>query len=251
MQTKRFFLPTSLGTLLALSLLIVQPTTAQSSLETELLNVINSKSKAYYTADNDLWQTFWIKDAHSSRSVIHKSGYSEQVGWEDLFATLKKDSQEDGKINFGLTNFENVHVRTSGTMAFVEADQYWRAVDSDSIVGKAHLYTVLMQENKAWKIANQIGVGTDTYPVNAPNREYELNTIGYELLHEKRVSEAIDVFAVNVKLNPASWNAYDSLGEGYALAGNNKLAIAKYEKSLELNQDNEAGKKALAILKNQ
>lgn len=62
------------------------------------------------------------------------------------------------------------------------------------------------------------------------------------------MNEAIDVFAVNVKLNPTSWNAYDSLGEGYALAGNKKLAIANYEKSLELNPANEAGKKALAIL---
>lgn len=233
-----------------LSLLLAGPAIAQSTLETELLKVIRAKSEAYYAADTATWQTFWIKDAHSSRSVVHKFGYSEEVGWEDLIAALKKDSQEEGKINVTLTSFENVNVRTSGTMAFVEADQHWRAVDdSDSIVGENHIYTVLMQENNVWKIANQIGVGTDTYTVNAPNREYELNTIGYDLLKEKRVSEAIDVFAVNVKLNPDSWNTYDSLGEGYALAGNKKLAIANYEKSLELNPQNEAGKRALVTLK--
>ncbi len=51
-----------------------------------------------------------------------------------------------------------------------------------------------------------------------------------------------------VKHSPNSWNTYDSLGEGYALAGDKKLAIKNYKKSLELNPENETGKKALAIL---
>jgi len=71
------------------------------------------------------------------------------------------------------------------------------------------------------------------------------------LLNEKSVSEAIDLFALNVKLNPTSWSAYDSLGEGYALAGDKKSAIKNYKKSLDLNPENEAGKKALAILEKQ
>lgn len=75
-----------------------------------------------------------------------------------------------------------------------------------------------------------------------------MNTIGYDLLAEKRVNEAIDLFVLIVKYNPTSWNAYDSLGEAYALAGNKELAIKNYRKSLELNPESEGGKKALAIL---
>jgi len=208
---------------------------------------MQAKSAAFFAADTDLWQTFWIKDAHSSRSVVDKFSYSRQIGWQDLIAKVKSDSQEMGQVAGTLT-FENVHIRAAGTMAFVEADERWRWSNNDSVAGNSHVHTVLIQENKVWKIATQIRVGTDSYIVDAPNREYELNTIGYDLLNEKRVNEAIDVFAVNVKLNPTSWNAYDSLGEGYALAGNKKLAIANYEKSLELNPGNEAGKKALVIL---
>lgn len=235
--------------LLFLSVLLLSAPTsvAQSSLETELLNVMQAKSAAFFAADTDLWQTFWIKDAHSSRSVVDKFSYSRQIGWQDLIAKVKSDSQEMGQVAGTLT-FENVHIRASGNMAFVEADERLRWSKTDSLVGSTHTYTILMQENKVWKIVNQIRVGADSYTIDAPNREYELNTIGYDLLHEKRVNEAIDVFAVNVKLNPTSWNAYDSLGEGYALAGNKKLAIANYEKSLELNPGNEAGKKALVIL---
>lgn len=248
MQTKRFLLPTTTGTLLALSLLISPPVTAQSPLETELLNVIRAKTEAYYAADTDLWQTFWIKDSQSSRSIVSKFGYSGQIGWENLVAALKKDSQEMGQVALTLT-IDNVHIRSSGAMAFVEADERWRRSKTDSLVGSVHTYTVLMPESKVWKIANQIRVGAESYTNNARNREDELNTIGYDLLQEKRVSEAIDVFAVNVKLNPTSWNVYDSLGEGYALAGDKRSAITNYEKSLELNPDNESGKKALAALK--
>ena len=54
---------------------------------------------------------------------------------------------------------------------------------------------------------------------------------------------------VNVKLFPASWNAYDSLGEAYAAAGQKDLAIQNYEKSVQLNPKNDNGKAALAKLK--
>ena len=45
------------------------------------------------------------------------------------------------------------------------------------------------------------------------------------------------------------WNTYDSLGEAYMMAGNKKLAIENYEKSIKLNPKSESGKAALAKLK--
>jgi cytochrome c-type biogenesis protein CcmH/NrfG len=52
-----------------------------------------------------------------------------------------------------------------------------------------------------------------------------------------------------VKLNPNSWNAFDSLGEAYEIAGEIKPAIANYEKSVQLNPDNESAKKKIKALK--
>ena len=60
---------------------------------------------------------------------------------------------------------------------------------------------------------------------------------------------AIEVLRVNVTLFPASWNAYDSLGEAYAAAGHKDLAIQNYEKSVQLNPKNQDGKAALAKLR--
>lgn len=53
---------------------------------------------------------------------------------------------------------------------------------------------------------------------------------------------------MNVEMYPESWNVYDSLGEGYMNDEQKELAIKNYEKSLELNPDNENGKAMLRRL---
>jgi CubicO group peptidase (beta-lactamase class C family) len=73
------------------------------------------------------------------------------------------------------------------------------------------------------------------------NFEERLNTIGYDLMNRKKISEAIKVFEVNTKENPKSGNAYDSLAEAYF--NDNQLLISKqnYKKALELApEDNNA-----------
>jgi len=223
---------------------------AQTTTDADLLAVMGAKSESYFKADVKKWQTFWVQDGHSSRSVISKFEYTNQIGWPALIAKLTQDSQETGSHPARVT-FENVHVRQSATLAFVEADERLSLPDIDPEMAISHTYTVLTYEDKRWKIANQVRVSPGTFANTPANREYELNSIGYELLSEKRVAEATDIFVLNVKLNPTSWNAYDSLGEAYALAGNTRQAITQYEKSLELNPKSEAGQKALARLKKQ
>lgn len=69
--------------------------------------------------------------------------------------------------------------------------------------------------------------------------ENEFNRLGYELLAQNKIPEAIGVFTVNAQMFPDSWNAWDSLGEGYIYADNKDLAVRSYEKSLALNPQNE------------
>ncbi len=56
------------------------------------------------------------------------------------------------------------------------------------------------------------------------------------------------IFRLNVEFYPASWNVYDSLGEGLALGGETEEAIKNYRKSLELNPKNSGGAEALKKL---
>ncbi len=68
--------------------------------------------------------------------------------------------------------------------------------------------------------------------------EFLLNAMGYRLMGADRLEEAIAVFKLNVDAYPDAFNTYDSLGEAYMAHGETELAVANYEKSLELNPQN-------------
>ncbi len=65
--------------------------------------------------------------------------------------------------------------------------------------------------------------------------EVEMNAHGYQLLNQGKNQEAIAAFLSNTVNYPESANAWDSLGEGYALSGDQKNAVKAFKKSLSLN----------------
>jgi tetratricopeptide (TPR) repeat protein len=85
--------------------------------------------------------------------------------------------------------------------------------------------------------------------VKCGQKEDDLNAWAYSLLGKNEVEKAIEVFKLNVTLNPYSWNAYDSLAEAYLKSGNKDLAKKNYKKSLELNPKNDNATKALGQIK--
>jgi tetratricopeptide (TPR) repeat protein len=76
-----------------------------------------------------------------------------------------------------------------------------------------------------------------------------LNEIGYDLLEQGKSDLALAAFQLNVAEHPQSGNAYDSLGEGYARAGDKKKATAAYKKALELDPKNTNAKDRIEELK--
>ncbi|MEO7533057.1 MAG: serine hydrolase [Ferruginibacter sp.] len=68
--------------------------------------------------------------------------------------------------------------------------------------------------------------------------ENEINSWGYKLIAQKKIKDALEIFKLNVSLNPSSSNAFDSLGEIYAELGDTALAIKNYQQSLQLNPQN-------------
>ncbi|MCB0629990.1 MAG: alpha/beta hydrolase-fold protein [Saprospiraceae bacterium] len=73
-----------------------------------------------------------------------------------------------------------------------------------------------------------------------------INQIGYQLLAESRIDEAITVFQKNVEDYPKSFNVYDSLAEAYKEKGDKEKAEKLYRKSLEMNPANDNAVKMLA-----
>lgn len=79
--------------------------------------------------------------------------------------------------------------------------------------------------------------------------EQDLNTLGYSFLGNEELDKALEVFKLTTFLFPDSFNAYDSYGEALLKANRKAEAIEMFEKSIELNPENENGKKVLQQLK--
>lgn len=76
-----------------------------------------------------------------------------------------------------------------------------------------------------------------------------LNRFGYDLINEKKLDWAVEIFKLNIRLFPNNPNGYDSLGEAYMLKGEKNLAIQNYRKVLEMDPENENAKKMLEKIK--
>jgi predicted alpha/beta superfamily hydrolase len=72
------------------------------------------------------------------------------------------------------------------------------------------------------------------YGYQVPLPENLINSLGYRLMADKKIDEAIAAFQRNVQLYPGSANVYDSLGDGYESAGKFDLALQNCEKAVEV-----------------
>lgn len=75
--------------------------------------------------------------------------------------------------------------------------------------------------------------------------ERELNELGLELLSDNHTEAALEALKLCTILYPESWNTYDSYGKALLQNGKKEEAILMYQKSIEMNSNNEPAKKIL------
>jgi predicted alpha/beta superfamily hydrolase len=63
-----------------------------------------------------------------------------------------------------------------------------------------------------------------------------MNQVGYQLMNQGSMEDAIAAFKLNVERYPRSANVYDSLGEAYERSGRFELALTNYEKAHAVGQ---------------
>jgi tetratricopeptide (TPR) repeat protein len=80
--------------------------------------------------------------------------------------------------------------------------------------------------------------------------EGEMNALAYAMLADEHTSEALEAFRLNTLLFPSSWNAYDSYAEVLARGGKREAAILAYQKAVQMNPQDDDGKRALLKLGN-
>ncbi len=120
---------------------------------------------------------------------------------------------------------------------FNNLSKVYKAMGMDAPLSQDEFKKEILNGNYA-KVKVEIERAKAKWPEWVLFDQNRINNAGYNLLAEKKVESAIDVFEIVVMAFPESANAYDSLAEGYMLAGNRELAISNYEKSLVLNPKN-------------
>jgi CubicO group peptidase (beta-lactamase class C family) len=91
---------------------------------------------------------------------------------------------------------------------------------------------------------NELKSDTDRYYLD----ESELNALGYEMLQDGHTPEALEAFRLNTLLFPSSWNVYDSYADILAKVGKKEAAALMYKKAIQMNPQDEDGKRALLSL---
>ena len=223
---------------------------AQSSEEAAIKALIEAETQALIDRDTEAWQSFWLHDSSASRTIVSSNQIKEWKGWENFGPDIIQFLKENPHTETVKIINSNYSIYTYGDMALVHNDQL--DIFPDAPQKKGGLWKrqrALVKQDGQWKILSSTGYEMETFGSSPEAIEGSLNTIGYNLMDDKKLKEAIEVFKFNVQMHPDTWNTYDSLGEAYAEAGDKKKAIKMYEKSIQLNPNNVGGKKALEKLR--
>ena len=115
----------------------------------------------------------------------------------------------------------------------------WYSIDYRKVYSQMGLEGI---KNHFKKISDKLGA----YPIPPP--ENALNTLGYWVMGNGNIDEAINIFEQNIEYYPNAFNVYDSAGEAYMNKGDKEKAIAYYKKSMVLNPGNKNGVEMLKKL---
>lgn len=187
--------------------------------------------------------------------IIYKSAFHFKHRFTILYT--KKVSKKPGKVsslkifkkmNCGILNLVSIIFCSAIIIGCTNTTE----TASENHIEKRSLYDKL-QENNNLSVEETIAfyhqLKEDSLNYYNFENEQELNRYGYELLGADKIDEAIEIFKLLVSEFPDAANPYDSLGEAYLKAGNKNLALANYEKSLEINPKNNHAIDQVTILK--
>jgi uncharacterized protein len=159
-----------------------------------------------------------------------------------LFTSLGNEPGDIGDA-FGLFRDELQRQQVKG---FV-----WEAVryddeDHGSVVLRSH-YAGLRKIYDGWQFPRDPNTGAVTGGLKGIEEHYRklserlnyavlppealMNQVGYQLMGQGNMEEAVAAFKLNVERYPGSANVYDSLGEAYERGGKLDLALPNYEKA--------------------
>jgi predicted alpha/beta superfamily hydrolase len=158
-----------------------------------------------------------------------------------LFFTL---ANEGGAAREGFDRFKGI-LGKNKPKGFEWGSMLMEDEDHGSVVLRSH-YHGLRKVFDGWQVTEDTAAGGATavedhykrlsskFGYTIPPPEPLMNNLGYRLMAEGKMDDAIAVFKSNVERYPSSANVYDSLAEAYEKTGKLDLARPNYEKAMRL-----------------
>lgn len=81
--------------------------------------------------------------------------------------------------------------------------------------------------------------------------ERDFNRLGYQFLRLQKCENALQVFNSSSLIFPKSWNVFDSYGEALHQCGKKEEALKMYQKSVEINPENDNAKQMILKIENE
>jgi len=195
-----------------------------------------------------LYDTPLIEDADTilaDRSTLNKYLYITvgdepdfRKGIQDFVKILESKAPNDLRWEFVDLEKED-HMLTPHLSIYYGLETVfsdWRL--PDNVIGKGLEAIKEYYENLSGKYGFEIHARVQT-----------LNLLGFSLIQNKKYKDAIEVFKHCISAYPDFWMAYHNLAYCYQQTGDKELAIKNYEKTLQLNPDNQAAAERLIKLK--
>ncbi|MGS2726848.1 serine hydrolase [Psychroserpens sp. BH13MA-6] len=169
-------------------------------------------------------------------------------GWfiEDDTSKPQTVFHSGGWVGFGTFLFNEVETKSGFIMLTNNTTNYY----SDILTGIAtiraggnyelpknrihnEMAKLIFKEDVNKAISHYHQVKTDT--LHYEDFEEDLNQLGYQLLNENRIDDALAIFKLNTKEFPNSANTYDSYADALVRNGDTLNALKNYRKCIEMD----------------
>jgi CubicO group peptidase (beta-lactamase class C family) len=212
--------------------------------------ISNESYKEIFTPGENQWQSAdygtlsygfgWFLHIQQGDTIMQHDG-----GFAGFRAYIERDQPSNRTILF----VSNVRHELIGNI---------RSVLVHILNGEPYLFPRISAANSVLAAAPGMGMGNaiaafgkiklgpDSSSYDFSEREF--NSLGYYLINQKKLPDAIALFKFNTELFPNSGNAFDSLGEAYLATGDRSHALQSYQRAAALDPSNKNAKNIIKKL---
>lgn len=201
---------------------------------------------------------YLLKNYPETVKILRNIDFPSNVPVIDIISTDQGPYSDEIWALIQKVHKEFVEAESNRVEIIAEGSSHFIFKDNPGLVINAIIkaYSETLDENqqnvllkKALDNAIELSIEAKKTEMENWHSENDLNGWGYEFMENEELEKALQVLKLNTMLFPDSWNVYDSYGEALMKSNRKVEAIEMYEKSIELNPENEDGKKVLLQMK--